>query len=272
MTSPHLLLARSIERAGLGGARIAVVLGSGLGPLADRLGDARSVGYGELEAMPVARVPGHAGRLAAGTLGGERVLVQSGRVHLYEGRSAEEATRAVRAFVAAGVRAVILTNAAGSLRAAAGPGTLMRIDDHLNLQGRTPLARGERGEGPPYDRALGAALERGARDAGVELERGVYAALPGPSYETPAEIRMLAWIGADAVGMSTVLEALAARAAGARVAAVSCLTNLAAGIGGSRPNHEEVVAEGRAAAERFGRLLERSMPHLAAELASGALG
>jgi purine-nucleoside phosphorylase len=175
----------------------------------------------------------------------------------------------VRAYARLGVRAVVLTNAAGSLRPEWPPGTLMRIVDHVDLQGRTPLGRAEAGAGSPYDAALGEGLERGAKEAGVRLVQGVYAAMLGPSYETPAEIRMLQKIGAGAVGMSTAAEALAAHAEGARVAAVSLITNLAAGLGSEPLTHEEVVAAGRAAAERFSALLEAATPH-AARLAAPA--
>jgi purine-nucleoside phosphorylase len=192
------------------------------------------------------------------------VLVQQGRVHLYEGRGALEVTRAVRAFAAVGVRALVLTNAAGGLREEWAPGTLMRITDHLNLQGETPLGDGEQGHGTPYDEAFGEELDAAARAAGVVLERGLYAGLRGPSYETPAEIAMLGGLGADAVGMSTVLEALAAHAAGMRVAAVSLVTNPAAGLARGPLAHEEVVAAGAAAAGRFGSLLEAAVPRLAA--------
>jgi purine-nucleoside phosphorylase len=262
-------LIASLRARGFEGARIAIVLGSGLGPFAERLARARSVAYEELEGMPRSAVPGHVGRLLIGELAGTRVLVQAGRVHLYEGWREHEVTRAVRAFAAIGCRALVLTNAAGGLRRAWPPGTLMRIRDHVNLQGRTPLAPAEAGCGAPYDAELGAALDRGAADADVALESGVYAGLLGPSYETPAEIRMLAWMGADAVGMSTVAEALAARAAGARVAAISCITNLAAGLNDERLSHAEVVETGRAAAGSFARVLERSIPHLAATLGEG---
>jgi purine-nucleoside phosphorylase len=213
-------LVAALRARGFEGARIAIVLGSGLGGFVERVERSMSVGYAELEGMPRSRVPGHAGRMVVGEIAGVRVIVQSGRVHLYEGWTEHEVTRAVRAFAALGCGAVILTNAAGGLRRQWRPGVLMRVRDHINLQGRTPLAREEAGGGRVYDEALGAALERGAVDAGVALESGVYAGLLGPSYETPAEIRMLGWMGADAVGMSTVAEALAGRAAGGRVAAV----------------------------------------------------
>jgi purine-nucleoside phosphorylase len=166
----------------------------------------------------------------------------------------------VRAFARIGCRALILTNAAGGLRREWTPPTLMRITDHLNLQGRTPLAEGEAGNRPIYDATFGEEIDRCARDAGVALERGVYAGVLGPSYETPAEIRMLARMGADAVGMSTVCEAQAARAAGMRVAAISCITNHAAGIAARPLSHAEVLEMGGAAAESFARLLLLAIP------------
>jgi purine-nucleoside phosphorylase len=259
-------LTASLRALDIEGVELAFVLGSGLGVFAERLVGARTIPYAEIDGMPQSAVPGHAGCLVVGEIAGKRVLVQQGRVHLYEGWSAHEVTRAVRAFAALGCRGIVLTNAAGGLRPEWKPGTLMRIADHIDLQGRTPLADAERGFGSPYDPALGAALEEGADQAGVELVSGVYAALLGPSYETPAEVRMLRWMGADAVGMSTAAEALAARAAGMRVAAVSCITNQAAGISGAALSHQEVIEAGRAAAQNFCALLERAVPHLVGEL------
>jgi purine-nucleoside phosphorylase len=156
----------------------------------------------------------------------------------------------------------VLTNAAGGLRREWEPGTLMRLTDHVNLQGRAPLRAAERGAGRVYDERMGAALERASSASGVRLERGVYAALLGPSYETPAEIRMLGALGADAVGMSTVAEAAVGHALGLRVAAISCITNQAAGIGSQPLSHAEVVEVGRQAAQRFARLLETAIPEL----------
>ncbi len=260
-------LQRSLEARGADGVELCLVLGSGLGPFAERLVDPVSIPYEELEGMPTSGVEGHAGRLVLGELAGARVLVQQGRVHLYEGWSAVEVTRAVRALAGLGCRGFVLTNAAGGLNPDWSPGTLMRIADHLNLQGRTPLSPAGRGSGAVWSEGLGAALERGATEAGVDLESGVYAALLGPSYETPAEIRMLRWMGADAVGMSTAAEALAIREAGCRVAGISLITNLAAGLSPTALSHDEVVREGQAAAERFSALLEASVPHLVAELA-----
>jgi len=252
-------LARSLREHGLDGAQIAFVLGSGLGAFADRLERARSVPAADLDGLPRGGVPGHVGRIVAGEIDGVRVLAQQGRVHLYEGWSEQESTRAVRAFAAIGVRKLVLTNAAGGIRPGLRPGTLMRISDHINLQGRTPLARVERGFGTPWDAALGAALESAATEAGIALESGVYAGLAGPAYETPAEIRWLRSIGADAVGMSTVAEALAGRAAGMRVAGISLITNLAAGLAPTPPSHAEVLETGKRAAHDFCTLLERAL-------------
>lgn len=255
-------LAASLRAHDVEGCELAFVLGSGLGVFAERLAGPRAIPYGEIDGMPRSAVPGHAGQLVVGDVGGRRVLVQQGRVHLYEGWNAHEATRAVRAFVQLGVRGVVLTNAAGGLRPEWEPGTLMRIADHVNRQGESPLLCAERGAGNPYAPELSAALEAGARDAGVDLVHGVYGGLLGPTYETPAEIRMLRWMGVDAVGMSTVAEALAAHAAGARVAAISCITNHAAGITGEKLSHDEVIETGKAAADRFCALLTAAVPHL----------
>ena len=252
-------LVRSLEEHGAGGARVAFVLGSGLGGFADRIQRARAIPYADLDGLPQSGVPGHAGRLVVGEIGGVRVLAQQGRVHLYEGWSAQEVTRAVRAFAALGVRVLVLTNAAGGIREGFRPGTLMRIRDHINLQGCSPLARSERGFGSPWDERAGAALEGAAREAGIELASGVYAGLLGPTYETPAEVRMLRWMGADAVGMSTVAEAIAGQASGLRVAGISCITNLAAGIGDGPLSHDEVIEVGKRTAQAFCTLLERSV-------------
>ena len=263
---PVARLARALRARDVGGARVAIVLGSGLGGLAERVERARTIAYPEIDAMPASTVPGHQGRLVVGELAGVRVLVQSGRVHLYEGRTVEEVTRAVRAFVAIGCRAVLLTNAAGGLRREWEPGTLMRVADHVNLQGETPLSSASPGARTPYDAALGRAIDRAASESGIELASGVYAGMRGPSYETAAEVRMLASIGVDAVGMSTVAEALAAHAAGARVAAISCITNRAAGLGSERLSHDDVLATGKAAAQRLTRLVERSIARIGDEL------
>jgi purine-nucleoside phosphorylase len=255
-------LAASLAQHGIGRVEIAFVLGSGLGAFAERIENARAIPYAEIEGMPVSGVAGHAGRLVVGEIAGVRVLAQQGRVHLYEGWSVHEVTRAVRAIASLGCRKFVLTNAAGGIRAEWRPGTLVSIRDHLNLQGRTPLSRGEAGYGCAYDGELRAALRGAARELSIDLREGVYAGLLGPSYETAAEIRMLASLGADTVGMSTVAEVLAARACGARVAGISLVTNLAAGLTGERLSHAEVIAAGQEAAGRFSALLERAVPAL----------
>jgi purine-nucleoside phosphorylase len=246
---------------------LALVLGSGLGAFADCLEEPVAVGYDELPGMPTSSVPGHAGRLVAGTLAGRRVLVQQGRVHLYEGWSAHEVTRAVRAFAACGVRGLLLTNAAGGANRDFEPGTLMRLRDQLNWQGVSPLFAGESdpaADGSVHDPELGAVLDRVAAETGNPLEVGVYVGNLGPAYETPAEVEMARRFGGDAVGMSTVLEASAARAAGMRVVAISCITNLAAGISPVPLSHEEVMETGAAVAARFQRLLTDAVPELCA--------
>jgi purine-nucleoside phosphorylase len=256
-------LATSLGKVGAEGAEVALVLGSGLGTFADGLDGARAIAYADIAGMPESTVTGHAGQLVLGEIEGVRVLVQQGRVHLYEGWSAREVTRAVRAFCRVGVRAVVLTNAAGGLREDWPGGTLMRITDHINMQCATPLVNEEAGAGNPYDVELGAAVDTAAEDAGVALERGTYGGLLGPSYETPAEVRMLRAAGADAVGMSTVAEALAAHAAGGRVAGISLVTNPGAGISATPLSHEEVVAAGVQAAGRFSALLVKAVPRIA---------
>ncbi len=256
-------LERALAAHDIAPLELVLVLGSGLGLLADRFQDARRIPYASLEAMPQSRVPGHAGELVVGRLNGVRCAALKGRVHLYEGHSAGTVTRAVRALIRLGAPVVLLTNAAGGVRGEWKPGTLMAITDHILMQAtQGQLAVRERGLGSPYDAGLIAALRAAAQSLGTALERGIYAALTGPCYETPAEIRMLRRLGADAVGMSTALEALAARALGARVAAVSLITNPGAGITGARLSHAEVVAAGQAAAQRFADVLETAAPLL----------
>lgn len=255
---------RAHEELRLEEVRLAFVLGSGLGAFADELEEARSVSYGELSGMPMSAVPGHAGRLVSGRVPGTdvRVLVQQGRVHLYEGWSAFEVTRCVRALAAVGIGGLVLTNAAGGVNSSYTPGTLMRIRDHINLQGVSPLFEGEGGGHEVYDAGLGAALDGVAEQTGNPLEVGVYVGNLGPGYETPAEVDMARRLGGDAVGMSTVLEAVAARAAGLRVAAISCITNLAAAVGNEPLSHEEVMETGAAVAARFQALLVAAAPAL----------
>jgi len=258
-------LVQSLEAHAVGEARIALVLGSGLGGCADSLAERRVIRDEELEGMPTSAVPGHAGRLVLGNVESVPVVVQQGRVHLYEGWSPAEVTRCVRAFGRLGIGSLLLTNAAGGLEAEWEIPALMRLTDHLNLQGRTPRGRGAGGRGNTYDVELGAAIDEAARGRGVELHHGTYAGLLGPTYETPAEIAMLRWAGAQAVGMSTVAEATAAHAEGMRVAAISAITNRAAGITGEPLSHAEVVEAGKVLAERFCALLSAACARVGAE-------
>lgn len=227
---------------------VAIVLGSGLGFLADQLEDAVRVPYARIPGFPEPGVVGHKGELVAGTLDGTAVLAQSGRFHLYEGHDPALAALPVRVFHALGVRTVILTNAAGGIRRTFRPGTLMLIADHVNMMNRNPLVGAvvppdERfpDMSDPYDAGLRALARDVARREGIALEEGVYAGLLGPSYETKAEIRMLDRLGVDAVGMSTVPEVIAARARGMRCVGISTITNAAAGLGGATLSHQEVL-------------------------------
>jgi purine-nucleoside phosphorylase len=240
-----------------------LVLGSGLAHVAHALEDPVSVPFEELPGYPPAGVVGHAGRFVAGRLGGRYVLVQAGRYHVYEGHPGEVIAAPVRLSAALGVRTLLLTNAAGGVDPELEPGDLVLLDDHLNLMARSPLA-GPVAEGEvrfpdmtrPYDPDLAAVAVEVAVELGIELRRGVYAALSGPAYETAAEIRMLRALGADVVGMSTVPEVQVARARGMRCLAVSMVTNKGTGLSAEPLSHAEVVAVGRDAGRKVGALLE----------------
>ena len=238
-----------------------IVLGSGLGLAVDEVDAILSLPYDEIPGLPFSTVRGHEGRFVFGRLAEKRVLVAQGRVHLYEGRTAEEVTAAVRFMAALGVKKLVLTNAAGSLRADFAPGTWMLLSDHLNLTGTSPLLGGPNfvDMSAVYSPDLRAHFSRLAAEEKIALHEGVYAGLIGPQYETPAEVRMLRTLGADAVGMSTVLEAIQARALGMEIAAFSCLTNMAAGLSAGVLDHGEVLATGRAVAEQLVRLLARAL-------------
>jgi purine-nucleoside phosphorylase len=253
--SPTEAAAVLAARTGVPAHDVAVVLGSGWVPAADALGrvDAE-LAMTDLPGFAAPTAAGHSGAVRSLTLGGRRVLVLLGRTHLYEGRGTGPVAHGVRVAAAAGCRTVILTNAAGGLRAGMQVGQPVLVSDHLNLTGRSSL------EGARFvdlTDLYSARLRALARAADPTLEEGVYAALPGPHYETPAEIRMLRTMGADLVGMSTALEAIAARAEGLEVLGVSLVTNLAAGMTGEPLDHAEVLAAGRAAATRMGGLLAR---------------
>jgi purine-nucleoside phosphorylase len=270
MTDPYAAAAASAARlaelTGCPAHDAAVVLGSGWRPAADALGaPAAEIPLDRLGGFAPPTVPGHVPAVRSVTAGGLRVLVFLGRAHLYEGNSPAAVVHGVRTAVAAGCRVIVLTNAAGGIRAGLEPGQAVLISDHLNLTGRSPLAGTEPPAGVPArfaDRSglYAARLRAVARAAEPGLAEGVYAALPGPHYETPAELRMLRAAGADLVGMSTALEAIAARHLGAEVLGLSLVTNVAAGLSGRPLDHAEVLAAGQAAAARMGALLADVLP------------
>jgi len=253
---------------------VGVVLGSGLGGLADEVTEPVSIQFSELPGWPTATAPGHAGRLILGRLDGTPVALLQGRFHLYEGNDPGLVVQPVLLMGRLGASVIVLSNAAGGLNPAFGPGTLMAIEDHINLTGRTPLLGPNADElGPRFPDLTNAwsprlrdRLRAAARAEGVELASGVYVGLLGPAYETPAEVRMLRGLGGDAVGMSTVLEAIAARWAGLELCGVSLVTNAGAGYSGAPLSHEEVLAAGAAAGPRFVRIIRR----LVADLAAGS--
>jgi purine-nucleoside phosphorylase len=253
--------------------RIGLVLGSGLGGLVDDLGNATLIPYEKIPDFPRSTVEGHAGTLVIGKLGEVPLAAMRGRVHFYEGYSPQDVIFPMRVFRQMGVRAVILTNAAGAINGGYGQGALVVIRDHINLQRMNPLiGPNDSRFGPrfpdmtqaywkPYREIAAAEAKR----INVTLHDGVYAALPGPSYETPAEIRFLKTIGADLVGMSTVPEVIAARHMGIRVLAISCVTNMAAGISDQEINHAEVMETGNRVRAQFVSLLRALVPRIAAD-------
>lgn len=250
--------------------RVGLVLGSGLGGLADDLEEPVSIPFEDLPGWPVATAAGHVGLLRLGRLGGVPVAALQGRFHLYEGNDPGLVVQPVLLFRRLGAQIVILTNAAGGVNPAYGPGTPMVISDHLNMTGRTPLIGGNADElGPRFpdmtdvwSPRLRQRLHAAAEAEGIRFEEGVYAGLLGPSYETPAEVRMLRMMGADAVGMSTVLEAIAARWVGLEVCGVSLVTNAGAGYSGQPLTHEEVLAAGAEAGPRLARVIRRFIGEL----------
>ena len=268
MSNAHAdAVARAAEAVGsaLGGLkpRVAIVLGSGLGRLADRVEKPIRIPYAKIPGFHVPTVLGHKGELVAGTLGGVPVIMQSGRFHMYEGHSAQVSAMPTRVFATLGADTLIVTNAAGGIRRAFGPGTLMLISDHLNLTGRNPL-EGEVLDGETrfpdmtvaYDASLRALAHLVAIKQGTRVAEGVYAALLGPTYETPAEIRMLERLGADAVGMSTAPETIVARARGMRVLGISTITNAAAGISHELMSHADVMKVADEVAGKLALLVE----------------
>jgi len=241
--------------------QVALVLGSGLGGFADACDKLFEVSYADIAGLPESKVPGHAGKFVGATLGGVPLLLALGRVHYYEGHTARQTAAHVRLMASLGPQALILTNAAGTLNREFSPGGWMMLSDHLNLTAASPLTGGPNFHdmSAVYDPGLRAQFSKLAAESDVDLYEGVYACVPGPQYETPAEVRMLRTLGADAVGMSTVFEAIQARALGLRVAAFSCLTNWAAGVTGQTLSHDEVMETGRRAAAVLGGLLEAAL-------------
>ncbi len=260
MTAAAAAAARLAELTGAASHDVAVVLGSGWASAADRLGVAEvELACTALPGFLPPAVDGHAGRLRSIVVRGRRVLVLLGRTHLYEGRGTDAVVHGVRVAAAAGCRAVVLTNAAGAVREGLRVGQAVLVSDHLNLTACSPLT------GARFVDLVdlySARLRALAREVDPDLVEGVYAALPGPHYETPAEIRMLRLLGADLVGMSTALEAIAARAEGLEVLALSLVTNPAAGVTGAPLDHAEVLAAGAASAQRVGDLLEQVVGRL----------
>ena len=274
--SPSKLYERAEKAARLIRARtdadvsVAIVLGSGLGAFADELTDSTSIRYDEIPSFARATVEGHAGRLVIGKTNNVTVAAMQGRFHFYEGYSLEEVTFPIRVLKLLGVRTLILTNAAGSLNTEFTPGSLMVITDHINLLGVNPLVGPNDVRFGPrfpdltsvYARRLQDLVISEANAIGLDMRRGIYAALSGPSYETPAEIHMVRTLGADAVGMSTVPEAIVARHMNLEVIGISCITNLAAGVSNRPVDHSQVIATGERVRAEFTELLRRVVGRL----------
>jgi len=270
MGFPEEAASALVDRAGRS-TRVGIVLGSGLGAVADAVVDANVIPYAELPGFPRPTVQGHAGQAVLGDLGGVPVAVLQGRQHLYEAPPPETISTPVRALRAAGAEILVLTNAAGSLRPDVGPGSLMAITDHINLTGSNPLTGpNEDAIGPrfpslrdAYDPELRGTLHATADQLGTPLADGVYLAVSGPSFETPAEIRAFRTLGADAVGMSTVHETILARHCGLRVVAISTITNLAEGLSHEPLSHEQTLRDAQRAAGALGDLLTAFVGRLA---------
>jgi purine-nucleoside phosphorylase len=255
---------------------VAIVLGSGLGDFADEAADAVKMSFADIPHFSHSTAVGHAGRLVLGNIGACPVVIMQGRIHLYEGHPAHQVAFPMWVFARLGVRAAILTNAAGGINLEYGQGGLVVIKDHINLQGQNPLVGPEDERFGPrfidmteaYSRRYRQMALAASKKVGIDVREGVYAALLGPSYETPAEIRYLRTIGADLVGMSTVPEVIVCRQMGIKVLAISCVTNMAAGILDQPLNHEEVLATGRRVGGQFRLLLREVIPMIAQDLVS----
>ncbi|WP_297436556.1 purine-nucleoside phosphorylase [uncultured Clostridium sp.] len=249
---------------------LALILGSGLGAIADTIEDAEYYNYSEIPGFPVSTVEGHAGRLVIGKLEGKVVVAMQGRFHYYEGYNMQEVTFPVRVMKLIGCEKLIVTNAAGAVNANYTPGDLMIITDHINFAGANPLIGRNLNEfgtrfpdmSDAYDKALRSKVKKIASDLGMELREGVYAMFSGPTYETPAEIRMARTFGADAVGMSTVPEVIIAKHSGLQVVGISCMTNMAAGILDQPLNHEEVMETSEKVRANFIKLMQNIIKNL----------
>jgi len=250
--------------------KVGVVLGSGLGAFADALDDRKETPYAQISGWPRSTAVGHAGKLVEGKIGSTEVLVMAGRAHFYEGYTAQQITVGIRELKKRGAHAVILTNAAGGINLGYHPGQLVLISDHINLMGANPLIGPNEDELGPrfpdmseaYSREYRDIAKDAAKELGMELAEGVYAALSGPNYETPAEIRYLRTIGADLVGMSTVPETIVANHMGMKVLGISCVTNMAAGVMPQKLVHEEVLETGAKVRDTLVALLKAIAPRL----------
>jgi len=271
--SPHDAAAYLREKLGTRRPKIAIVLGSGLGPLADRMENAVAIPYGEIPGFHVSHVAGHAGRLVAGNLAGIEAICLQGRAHMYEGVDAGAVKQPIRTLKALGIERLVLTNAAGSFRKSSDEGSLVLLSDHIAWAAANPLVGPNDDEWGPrffsvadaYDPAMRGVLRAKAAGLGIALPEGVYAWYLGPNFETPAEIRALRGLGADLVGMSTVPEVLVARHCGLRTVAISAITNLAAGMRrGQHLSHEHTQKIAALCGERLGRLIEASVAALLA--------
>ncbi len=262
--------ARDVAMKQIGGAEIAVVLGSGLGDYAEEFEDVREIKYRDIPHFPVSTAPGHSGKLISGTKAGKRVLIMSGRMHMYEGIPLEQIAFPIRVLKLMGVKNLILTNAAGGVNASFRPGDLMLITDYINLTGRSPLTGpNEALFGPrfpdmsqAFSKELRQAALESAQEMNLEIRQGVYCWMSGPCYETPAEIRMIRLLGADAVGMSTVPDVMAAVHASIKTLGISCITNMAAGMLDQPITHQEVLEVGKKVQSSFRGLLDRVIEKL----------
>ena len=257
--------------------KVAVVLGSGLGSFADDMTGATRIPYAKIPHFARSTAVGHAGQLVIGNVAGNPVVAMQGRFHLYEGYPADTVVFPMRTFARMGVRAAVLTNAAGGINLDYGQGRLVAIKDHINLQGHNPLTGAEDTRFGPrfidmteaYSRDYRRIAQTAARKVGIDVPEGIYVGLLGPSYETPAEIRYLRAIGADLVGMSTVPEVITARQMGIKILAISCVTNMAAGVLDQPLSHEEVLETGRRVSGQFTALLREVIPAIAEDVAKG---